>query len=69
MKATHTCYKHPNHLRVETGQAYPAWNAVQGDYFEDALCMAPGASDYRKLNKPGEPCYVRETGGQCRFHG
>jgi hypothetical protein len=38
MKATHTDYKHPRHLRVEAGAA--------------VLCMAPSHSAYGQLNKP-----------------
>lgn len=41
MKATHTNYKHPRHLRVEDGK--------------DVWCVAPSASIYAKLNKPGLP--------------
>lgn len=43
MKATHTDYKHPRHLRVEdNGQVF---------------CVAPSASIYGKLNKAGLPKY------------
>lgn len=69
MKATHTCYKHPRHLRVVTGQAHPAWNIVQGDHEADALCVSPSAEIYRKLNRASMPCHVRENGGRCHIHG
>jgi hypothetical protein len=41
MKATHTDYKHPKHLRVEDGK--------------DVWCMAPSCSDYARLNKASLP--------------
>ena len=43
MKATHTDYKHPRHLRVEQGG--------------EVLCVAPSCSDYAKLNKAGVPAW------------
>ena len=55
MKVTHIDYKHPKHLRVVTGQKYPAWNITRGFYEEDAICMSPSCSDYARLNKPGLP--------------
>ncbi len=39
MKATHTDYKHPRHLRVEDGPR--------------VLCMAPSHSRYSDLNRKG----------------
>lgn len=39
MRATHTDYKHPKHLRVEDG--------------DRVLCVSPSASTYAKLNRPG----------------
>lgn len=41
MKATHTDYKHPKHLRVE----------MEGDVF----CMSPSDSRYSALNKSSLP--------------
>lgn len=41
MKATHTDYKHPRHLRVEM--------------MDDVYCMAPSHSQYSRLNRPGLP--------------
>ncbi len=38
MKATHTDYKHPKHLRVEDGK--------------NVWCVAPSADLYKKLNRP-----------------
>lgn len=55
MKATHTDYKHPKHLRVTTGQKYLAWDTVRGFYEKDVICMSPSCSDYTRLNKPGLP--------------
>lgn len=60
MKATHTDYLHPRHLRVETGQSYPA-GVVAGHFTRTALCVAPSSSDYARLNKPGLPKW---KGGQ-----
>jgi hypothetical protein len=42
MKATHTDYKHPRHLRVEIND-------------HRVLCVSPSASIYDKLNKSGLP--------------
>lgn len=42
MRATHTNYKHPRHLRVE-------------DDGGAVLCMSPSASSYARLNRPGLP--------------
>lgn len=46
MKATHTDYKHPKHLRVEDG----------GQVF----CLSPSHSQYERLNKAGLPSYINE---------
>lgn len=44
MKATHTNYKHPKHLRVaENGRAY---------------CLSPSHSQYNKLNSPKLPDWL-----------
>lgn len=50
MKATHTDYLHPGHLRVETGQRYKALG-----FERTAVCMAPSCSDYARLNRKGLP--------------
>ena len=57
MKATHTNYKHPNHLRVETGQKYPAFSVAKGNYEEDALCVAPSSDLHKQLNKSSLPSW------------
>ena len=44
MKATHTNYTHPRHLRVE----------CDGQVF----CMAPSHSQYARLNKMGLPLFT-----------
>lgn len=59
-RATHTDYLHPRHLRVVTGETYEAWN-LSGPYRVDALCVAPSASIYAKLNKPGLPKWKGES--------
>lgn len=46
MKATHTDYKHPRHLR-----------AVDGD---KVLCVAPSCSDYATLTKKPLPTWRGE---------
>lgn len=46
MKATHTDYLHPKHLRVEDG------NRV--------LCMSPSAKAYEGLNRKGLPSWSAE---------
>ena len=43
MKATHTDYKHPRHLRVEDGPK--VW------------CVAPGCETYRRLSRASLPSY------------
>ncbi len=60
MKATHTDYMNPRHLRVEDGT--------------NVWCMAPSCSDYAKLNKPGLPSYtqaafLRHDGGGAKDGG
>jgi hypothetical protein len=55
MRATHTDYLHPGHLRVETGQTYSAWDTVRGFHEREALCVSPGSSVYLKLNRPNLP--------------
>lgn len=44
MKATHTDYKHPKHLRVEDGGKI--------------LCMSPSHSQYARLNRSGLRSYL-----------
>jgi hypothetical protein len=47
MRATHTDYKHPRHLRVEdNGQVY---------------CMAPSCSDYARLAKASLPSWLADA--------
>lgn len=47
MKATHTDYKHPGHLRVLDD--------------DSVYCMAPSHSQYTKLNRPGLPSWAKES--------
>lgn len=47
MKATHTDYKHPRHLRVEDGL--------------NVWCMAPSCSQYAALSKKALPQWMSET--------
>lgn len=54
-KATHIDYKHPKHLRVVTGEQYPAYSASRGHYTEDALCVAPSSDMYKKLFRNNLP--------------
>ncbi len=44
MRATHTDYKHPKHLRVEDGG--------------EVYCLAPSHSQYSRLNKSGLPSHT-----------
>lgn len=46
MKATHTDYKHPKHLRVEHDER---------DASGGVWCVSPSASIYDKLNRSGLP--------------
>ena len=46
MKATHTNYKHPKHLRVKDGG--------------NVWCVAPSHSQYSRLNRPGLPVWSGE---------
>ena len=61
MKATHTEYMHPKHLRVVDGQKHKGYSAAleattgNGFYEDDAICMAPSCADYARLNKSGLP--------------
>lgn len=43
MKATHTNYMHPRHLRVEENN--------------DVFCMSPSCSDYGRLAKASLPSF------------
>jgi hypothetical protein len=47
VKATHTDYKHPRHLRVDTGDKRVGVDGI--------LCVSPSCSDYARLNKSGLP--------------
>ncbi len=49
MRATHTDYKHPRHLRVEHNEK---------DGSEGVWCVSPSASIYSKLSKPNLPSWV-----------
>lgn len=49
MKATHTDYMHPRHLRVEHEEK---------DASGGVWCVAPGSELYRKLNRSGLPKYA-----------
>lgn len=55
MKATHTDYLHPRHLRVEDGGRYPVWGGGDLSFVRTAVCVAPSASIYARLNKPDLP--------------
>lgn len=55
MRATHTDYLHPRHLRVEDGRAHMAWNVYRGYFEVRAICMAPSCSEYNRLNRKGLP--------------
>lgn len=57
MKATHTDYMHPKHLRVETGGKHNAWSIRNGWHGKAAFCMAPSHSQYTRLNRPGLPSF------------
>ena len=50
MKATHTNYLHPRHLRVEQGGV--------------VLCMAPSCSDYARLSGKSLSDYRELTSDQ-----
>jgi hypothetical protein len=50
MKATHTDYMHPKHLRVEGCKGY-AGSSV------DVLCVAPNSDLYKRMYRPGLPSY------------
>lgn len=60
MKATHTDYRHPKHLRVVDGQKHKGFSIGRGDYETDAICMAPSCADYARLNKPNLPKWEGE---------
>lgn len=53
MKATHTDYLHPKHLRVEHDQK---------DGSGGVWCMAPSCSDYARLNKSSLPKWTGDNG-------
>lgn len=48
MKATHTDYKNPRHLRVVCSEGFVA-------------CMAPSHSQYSRLNKPSLPSHSKQV--------
>lgn len=50
MKATHTDYLHPRHLRVEGCKGVKSHDGVCQ---VDVLCVSPSAKLYGKLNRPG----------------
>lgn len=54
MKATHTDYLHPKHLRVEGCKGHKFFD---GPCQVDVLCMSPSCSLYAKLNRPNLPKY------------
>lgn len=55
MKATHQDYKHPQHIRVETGERFKAWSIGKGWSEVSSVCMAPSASEYDRLYSPKLP--------------
>lgn len=55
MKATHRDYKHPGHLRVETGQTTRTWSAGAGWFSQRAVCMAPSHSQHSNLERVSLP--------------
>jgi len=48
VRATHTDYKHPRHLRVEHNER---------DGSNGVWCMAPSAAVYARLNRSGLPVW------------
>lgn len=52
MKATHTHYNHPNHLRVIEGGK--------------ELCMSPSHSEYKRLNRAGLPDWCADVREKLR---
>ena len=59
MKATHTNYMHPKHLRVETGEKHLRWSLGGGFEMTNAMCLSPSHSEYARLNKPGLPSFTK----------
>lgn len=55
MRATHTDYKHPRHLRVEGCKGVKFFD---GPCEADVLCVSPSSGLYAKLNKPGLPSFT-----------
>ncbi len=55
MKATHTDFQHPRHLRVVDGVQRRSWTAARGWETTDAICVSPSCSDYARLNRRGLP--------------
>lgn len=54
MKATHTDYKHPRHLRAEGCLGHRFFD---GPCQVDVLCVSPSSSLYDKLNRKGLPSF------------
>ena len=54
MKATHTDYKHPRHLRVEGCKGHSFFD---GPCAVDVLCVSPSSSLYDKLNRRWLPSF------------
>ena len=52
MRATHTDYKHPRHLRVEGCKGHRFFD---GPCTADVLCVSPSSSLYRTLNRHDLP--------------
>ena len=69
LKATHTNYRHPRHLRVEDGVTRKAWNAVRGWHETNAVSMAPSHSRYAALSRKSLPCYTCGEGKPCHVCG
>lgn len=57
MKATHTDYIHPRHLRVEGCLGYPFFD---GPCKVDVLCVSPSASLYAKLYRTDLPSMMKQ---------
>ena len=56
MKATHTNYKHPGHLRVEDGGSHASY--AGGVMFKTtAICVSPNSELHKRLNRNGLPSW------------
>jgi len=58
LRATHTDYQHPKHLRVETDVSHKCWGAVVGFYESRYICLAPSHSQYARLAKGNLPAWT-----------